>query len=76
MKGIDLTRKHLAAAEKFIQIVHRQRGGSKVDPQPDQWTAIKWEDLVRLVAHYGAVRAHAVANGGRVDVPGEPRLCG
>jgi hypothetical protein len=74
MRAMDITEAQMAAAEKFIKIVL---------PQPDQWQDIQWEDLVRLVAHYGAIRARAVANGGRigpnlavVDVPGEPRCAG
>jgi hypothetical protein len=71
MKGIDVTREQMAAAEKFIKIVQQVGDAS---PRPNHRTQIKWEDLVRLVAHYGAIRARAVAQGGSIEFPGEPHL--
>lgn len=71
MKGTDLTARQMDAAAKFIAVARPD--GRKTEPQPDQWYAIKWEDLVRLVAIYGWIRAQAVANGGSVDEPWETR---
>lgn len=69
MKGTDVTEKQMRAAEQFIQLVRPE--GRKTMPHTDQWLAIKWEDLVRLVAHYGAIRAGSIAQGESVDEPGE-----
>lgn len=71
MKGTDLTARQLEVAEKFIQTIRPD--GRKTPTPSDQWMAVKWEDLVCLVALYGAVRSHAVANGGSVSDPEEAR---
>jgi hypothetical protein len=72
MRGADLTEHQLSTAEKFITLVRPE--GRKTNQVPDAWLAIKWCDLVRLVAHYGAIRAQAVARGGSVDVPEEAKI--
>ena len=57
MKGTDLTREQLKAAEKFILELADQQ------PSDEARLLIPWEDLVRLVAWYGAIRYAAGAKG-------------
>jgi hypothetical protein len=51
MRGTDLTPEQLAAARTFIE-------GRMLcaPPRPDQTVTHRYEDLVRLVAWYGAIR--------------------
>jgi hypothetical protein len=72
MKGPDVTEQQINAAAEFINIVRPQ--GRKTEQQPSDWLAIKWGDPVRLVAHYGAIRAQAVAKGGSVEFPEVPKI--
>ncbi len=72
MRGVDLTEHQLSTAEKFIALVRPE--GRKTDQHREAWLAIKWGDLVRIVAHYGAIRAQAVAKGGSVEFPEVPKI--
>ena len=72
MRGSDLTTKQLKAAEQYI-LLRRAQGNTNY-PSPEQLVSIQWEQLVMLVAEYGAIRARSVANGGSADEPGEVYL--
>jgi hypothetical protein len=74
MNGSQLTEKQLTAAEQYILL--RRAAGNTTIPTADQMVTQKWEQLVRLVAEYGAIRAGSVQHGGSVDEPGEVYLTG
>ena len=69
MKGTDLSEKQLKAAEQFI--LGARAEGNALQPEPSQVIAHRWEDLVRIVAWYGAIRAQSMLQGGTVEEPGE-----
>jgi hypothetical protein len=58
MKGTDCTPEQLKAAEKFIRELAEETPLDDGGP-----VLIPWEDLVRLVAWYGAIRYAAGAKG-------------
>jgi hypothetical protein len=65
MRGMDLTPEQLAAAEDFLNLLHH--GGAASLRGHD--VSVPFEQLVRLIARYGAVRAMAVAGGASVQKP-------
>lgn len=67
MRGTDLSQWQLDAAEKFI----RGRNKTIVGPFAPETITVRWSDLVRLVAWYGAIRADATKRGIDPDTPGE-----
>lgn len=71
MKGSDLTEKQLAAAKQYILLRSPQTTG---EPEPERFLQLSWQNLVMLVAEYGAIQAASVENGGSVDEPGEVHL--
>ncbi len=69
MKGTDLEAHYIEAAAKFVM-------GRRTIPLPemppdDTPVSVKWGELVRLVAWYGAIRAKAVSEGAPWNEPGE-----
>jgi len=67
MRGIDVTPEQMAAARSFIE----GRVMLCAPPKPDQVVSHKYEDLVRLVAWYGAIRYRgALAGIGSESQPG------
>jgi hypothetical protein len=59
MRGTDVNPEQMEAAERFIA-EHVTHG----DPLPeDQPVTVKWGELVRLVAWYGALRAIGIQKG-------------
>ena len=69
MKGIDINDDQMRAAETFL--LERQEPPCKARTG-DVLVGMRWKDLVRLVAWYGAVRAEGALKGIPVDKPGEP----
>jgi hypothetical protein len=65
MKGMDLTPEQLAAAEDFLNVLHH----GEVASLRGHDVSMPFEQLVRLIAWYGAVRAMAVARGASVQKP-------
>ena len=59
VKGTDITQEQLDSAEHFVR--DRQATGPK--PQTDQRVSLCFDELVRLVAWYGALRYEAGRNG-------------
>jgi hypothetical protein len=74
VKGQDLTDKQLRAAEQYILL--RRASGNHIVPEPEQVVSQRWQDLVMLVAEYGAIRADSISKGGSVHEPGEIVLRG
>ena len=68
MKGSDLTQKQLDAAEQFL--MELRSDGNPVKPALDQVISMPWENIIRCVALYGAIRAKAVSDGNSPDEPG------
>lgn len=66
MKGTDVTAVQLAAAEDFLLQLNRR------SPEccSGRVLQVRFDDLVRIVAWYGAIRAGSVIEGGTVDQPG------
>lgn len=69
MKGTDLTKWQIDAAEKFVR--GRQTFGQLAPDSDDRQVIVRFGDLVRLVAWYGQIRAVAVSKGAPVDEPAE-----
>ena len=69
MNSSKLTEKQLKAAEQYILL--RSARGNVATPHKAQMVTLTWEQLMMLVAEYGAIRAESVQNGGSVDEPGE-----
>jgi hypothetical protein len=69
MRGTDLTPEQLKAAEKFIM----DRSGRAKRPE---MVMNKFDDLVRLVAWYGAIRFVAGRDGigGTLEKPADPQV--
>lgn len=70
MKGTEVNSDQLSSARDFItEFVTHQPAPA----DPEQRIEIRWHELVRLVAWYGALRARGIENGrgGTVDKPGE-----
>jgi hypothetical protein len=69
MRGTELTDAQMDAAEKFI-LLCRTEGNTRT-PKPEESVSMRWSNIVRIVAWYGAIRAKAVADGNSVDEVGE-----
>ena len=67
MRGTEVTEKQLKAAEQFVMLHYR---GSS-DVKRDQVIMVKFEEMLRLIALYGAIRCESAKNGGSADEPGE-----
>lgn len=67
MKGTDLTPWQIQAAERFV----RRCGRQSEQPSAGRMITLRFDELVRLVAWYGQIRANAVANGAPANEPGE-----
>ncbi len=72
MKGTDLTPKQLKSAEEFILDRSRNRIDGRHVIDPDHPIVMRWSDLVRIVAWYGALRYQAgkFGTGGTFEKPG------
>jgi len=72
VRGTDVNEAQFEAAQDFItKFVTKQP-----ELSPEQTIVIKWDELVRLVAWYGALRAQGIRDrtGGTVEKPGEVAL--
>jgi hypothetical protein len=68
MRGTDMTPEQLTAARNFIE----GRVLLSAPPKPEAMITHRYEDLVRLVAWYGAVRYQGAQRGiGTLEAPGE-----
>jgi hypothetical protein len=75
MKGTDLTREQIAAAERFL--LDRRAKGNLQHPAHNQEVTQKWGDLVRVVAWYGALRYKAGQEGiNSLEKPGDTEVVG
>lgn len=68
MTGNDVNDKQMRAAAEFLLMLCADKTGCV--PSTGDTVTLPWDDLVRAVALYGAIRGEAVANGGKVDEPG------
>jgi hypothetical protein len=68
VRGTELTQQQIESAELFVR--DRQCEGRK--PQKDERISIRFDDLVRIVAWYGALRYKAGRDkdGGTLEAPG------
>lgn len=67
MRGTDVTPEQMAAATQFIE----GRIMNCAPPKNDQTVSMRYEDMIRMVAWYGAIRYKAALGGiGDVDRPG------
>lgn len=66
MRGIDVTPEQMEAARSFIE-----RQMLNAPPKPEDSVSHRFEDLVRLVAWYGAIRYKGALDGvGTLENPG------
>lgn len=67
MRGINVTPEQFEAAKVFIESLMRQPPPGTLDDVVSQ----RYEDFIRLVAWYGAIRYQGAKNGiGTFEVPG------
>lgn len=68
MRGTDMTPEQLTAARNFIEGLVLL----SAPPKPDAMITHRYENLVRLVAWYGAIRYEGAQKGiGTLECPGE-----
>lgn len=72
MNGMDLTPEQLDSASDFV-LARRTVGDLILPPDSDSRISIRWDELVRVVAWYGAMRYVAGRDqiGGTLEIPGE-----
>lgn len=70
MRGTEVNPDQFASAQDFITTFVTQQ---PAPDDPEQQIIIRWHELVRLVAWYGALRARGIENGrgGTVETPGK-----
>lgn len=73
MRGNDLKQNQLDAAAQFLMLLNKAH---KENPALDRKIEMTWDQLVRAVALYGAIRAKAVADGNSPGDPGETYITG
>lgn len=69
MKGTELNEKQLKAAEEFVLAQRSATSQVVQTPAPTERVSIEWQQFVRMVAWYGALRAAAMLKGGSVENP-------